>query len=414
MKKDNTTKIKLLVFTSTFPKWENDDATPPFVYELSKRLAKTFDISVLTPHCPKSKSFEIMSEMKLYRFRYFFRKYEKLAGNGGIIPTLNRNKFYYLLVPFFLFMQFSALIKIIKKEKPDIIHAHWIIPQGCIAALIKKIYKIPFVVTIHGGDIFGLQGRILTNFKKFTLKNANKITVVSNAIKKEILEKTGKNLEVEVVPMGVDSNLFNPNKKDDLLRKKYKIDGAFLLFVGRLEEKKGVEYLIKAMPDIIKKYPKIKLMIIGYGTLEKKLKNLTKKLYLEKNIIFTGPIQNNLLPKYYASSDIFIGPSIQTKEGDTEGLGLTFVEAGLCNCVLIGSNIGGISDVVENNKTGFLIKQKDSREIAIAVIRLLDNKSLMKKIKSTVRKELINKYDWQIVTNRYKEILQWNYTKKED
>ena len=98
-------KLKLLVVTSTFPRWQND-TDPPFVYELSRRLTDTFDITVHAPHYPCAQTREIMDGMDIHRFRYFFASFEKLAGSTGILPTLHHNKLYYGLVPFFLLAQF--------------------------------------------------------------------------------------------------------------------------------------------------------------------------------------------------------------------------------------------------------------------------------------------------------------------
>jgi glycosyltransferase involved in cell wall biosynthesis len=394
-------KKTILVLTSTFPRWK-DDTIPPFVYELSKRLASDFDAHVLAPSYPNAKDFEIMDKMKVHRFHYFFKKYEKLAGSGGILPALEKNPLFYFQVPFFLLGEYLALKKAVKEIKPDIIHAHWIIPQGWIASLIKKKFGVEYVVTTHGGDIFGLQGRFLTALKRKTLRNAKAITVVSNAIKKEISEKIDSNLDIEIMPMGVDSKLFNPSKKDLSIKRKYGIHGPFLLFVGRLAEKKGVRYLLDAMPEVIKEFPKTKLMIIGTGTLEDELKKLARKLGLQKSVIFMGAMENKELPKYYATADIFIGPSITAKSGDSEGLGLTFVEAGFCGCNLIGSNIGGISDVINKNN-GVLTKEKDAKDISDKIIELIKNPITNKK---KIRKELVNKFDLDVIKRKYGEILK--------
>ncbi len=394
-------KRKVLVLASTFPRWKND-TLPPFIYELSRRLTKEFDVSVLAPHYPKAKTYEVMEGLKVYRFRYFLERYEKLACSGGILPLLKKCRLYYFLVPFFLLGEFLALMKLTKKLKPNIIHAHWIIPQGFIAALNKKINKIDYILTTHGGDIFGLQGKILTTIKNFTLKKASRITVVSNAIKKEILTKLNSKLDISVIPMGVDSVLFNPSKRDNSIKENYHINGPFLLFVGRLTEKKGVKYLIEAMPKIIKNFPKTKLIIIGNGELEQKLKELTNRLNLEENIFFIGAIQNKELPKYYATADIFIGPSIISRGGDTEGFGLTFVEAGMSGCWLIGSDIGGISDIIEDGKNGFLTKEKNSEDISNKIIKSI---KLRHKFNNS-RKILVNKFDWKVISEKYRGILK--------
>jgi len=392
-------KEKLLVFASTFPRWKND-ILPPFVYELSKRLTNDFEVYVLAPSFPGAKNFEEMEGIKVYHFHYFIKKYEKLAGSGGILPMLKKNPLYYFQVPFFLLGEYFALKRAIKTIKPKVIHAHWIIPQGWICSLMHNKYNIPYIVTTHGGDIFGLQGKFLTNLKRKTLQKAKSITVVSNAIKKEILEKIDSNLKIKVISMGVDSKLFNPSKRDLSIKKKYNIEGPFLLFVGRLAEKKGVKYLLDAMPKVLKKNPKTKLMIIGTGPLENELKERTINLGINKNVIFMGAIQNKELPRYYATADVFIGPSITAKGGDTEGFGLTFVEAGMSGCWLIGSDVGGISDIIKDGKNGFLVKEKDSKDIAEKIIKSLKIKN--KKIQS----KILNKFDWKVISKKYAEVLR--------
>src|SRR3989338_2119934 len=191
------TKKKLLVFASTFPRWK-DDTNPPFVYELSKRLTNDFDVFVLAPHYKGAKRFEIVDNMKIYRFKYFIEKYEKLAGSGGILPTLKKNKLFYLQVPFFLTAEYFALKKLVKKIKPDIIHAHWIIPQGFITELVKKTSrkenKVEYVVTSHGSDLMGIKN--LSSIKKFVMNNSKYVTVVSSALKNEV-KKIDENIKVE-------------------------------------------------------------------------------------------------------------------------------------------------------------------------------------------------------------------------
>ncbi|MEI6690277.1 MAG: glycosyltransferase [bacterium] len=361
-------KKKVLVLASTFPRWV-EDTNPPFVFDLCRGLTKTMDITVLAPHYPGAKDDEIMSGLKVHRFHYFFSKWEKLAGNGGILPVLKSNKFYYLLVPFFLLAEIIATIKLVNKLKPDTIHAHWIIPQGLAAYINFLVNKTPYIVTSHGGDIFGLQGKLLTQLKKLILENAKSITVVSSAIKNEILKINPKlESKIEIIPMGVDTKLFNPNKYDQKLKERYGITGPFLLFVGRLVEKKGVRYLIEAMPAILKKHPKTKLLIIGSGPLENELKSLSSSLKVDSNIVFTGAIKHSDLPPYFATADIFIAPSIQTDDGDTEGYGLTIAEATASECKVIATNIGGIGDIIRKED---LIRSTSTSAISKRVINLL-------------------------------------------
>lgn len=391
---------KLLVLTSTFPRWKND-TEPPFVYELSKRLTKDFDVFVLAPHYKEAKKFEIMNNIKVYRFKYFFEKWEKLTYSGGIPANLKKNKFLYLLVPLFLISEFFSLIKLVNTVEPNIIHAHWVIPQGIITYLNYKIHKTPYILTSHGSDIFTFKW--LNFFKKLIIRDAKTITVVSSKLKEEIVKNIDNSSENKIIilSMGVDKKLFNPKKYSKEIKNKYNIKGPLLLFVGRLSSEKGVKYLIKALPDITKRFPKIKLLIIGDGTLRSELEKLAERLKVKRNTIFLGAIPHHKLPQFYSTADIFIGPSLR------EGFGLTFAEAAFSGCIPIGTKVGGIVDIIQDEKTGFLVKEESSEDISNTVIKLLSNKNLMEKIKKQTRKEAVKRFGWDETSERYKNHLSF-------
>jgi glycosyltransferase involved in cell wall biosynthesis len=397
-------KKKILVLASTFPRWKND-TTPPFIYELEKRLANNFDITILVPHYKGAKKYEEWDGIKIHRFQYFWPEgFQKLCYDGGILPNLKKNRLLLVQVLTLFFFEFVATIKIINKEKIDVVHAHWIIPHGFIATLIRKIFKIPYILTIHGSDIYGLNNRLLTYFKKKILIYAAKITVVSNSIKSLIESTLNVTNNIEVASMGVDANMFNPKKKDLGIKDNYKIQGPLILFVGRLEEVKGVRYMIEALPRIRNSFPKIRMLIIGEGPLQKGLKALVSKLNLQSSVIFLGAIPQAELPAYYATADIFISPAIRTSEGREEGFGLTFVEASFSGCLIVGTKTGGIIDIIENNKTGFLVKEKSSEEIAKLIVTLLKDRSLMKKIKNNARSTNLKRYTWEATREKFNVI----------
>jgi len=397
-------KKNLLIITSTFPRWKND-TDPPFVFELAKRLTDSFNITVLAPGYPGAMADETMENVHIHRFRYFFRNLEKLAGSEGILPTLKKNKLFYLVVPFFILAELLALLNIIKQTKPQVIHAHWILPQGLVAALTNKLTGVPFVVTTHGGDIYGMQGGFASVLKSYVLKKAARVTVVSKDIQKTIKEKYGKDIQTEVVPMGVDSSLFHPDKNDPKLRERFGITGTFLLYIGRLSEKKGVAFLLKALPILLKKYSDFKLIIVGTGELRRELEKEAASLNLQEKVIFAGALPNKELPSYFASADIFIGPSIKVEGGDTEGFGLTFVEAAMSGCIVVGTNVGGISDIIQDGETGFLIPEKNPTAIAETLVTILQDKQKTIDIQQKARIRMVQKFDWQPISNRYINIL---------
>jgi len=399
--------MKILILTTTFPRWK-DDTTPAFVYELSKRLQKEgFEIVVLAPHHEGAKRFEIMDGMKVYRFPYFYpKKYQKLAYEGGILSNLKRNHLAKLQVPLLFLSELFYAIKIIKKERINFIHSHWIIPSGLVGSILKRTYRKPHITTAHAGDVFTIRNsKILSKIGSFVFKNSDKITANSNYTKNAItsIEDKIKDI-VEIIPMGVDTSLFHP-KHATGLRDDFEAE-YLILSVGRLVEKKGVKYLIMAMKDVIKEFPNAKLIICGAGPEEENLENLTKKLNLKENVIFVGYIKNSDLPKYYTSSDIFILPSIKVKGGDTEGLGVVLLEAMACGTPVIGSNTGGITDIIKHGESGFLVKPKDPEDIAEKIIVLLSNKELQQKFSEEGLKIVRERFSWNVIVKKFVKILR--------
>ena len=397
---------KVLVLASTFPTFLEGDSTAPFVFELSKRLTNKFDVFVLAPYSSGTKMYQEKENLIIHRFKYWFGK-NNLA-DGAILPNLKKNRLLFFQIPFFYLAQFFAIKKLYKKYDFDIIHAHWIFPQGLTAVLFKgfSTWKGTIVCTAHGGDIYSL--RFLNNLKKWVINKCNDIAVVSEAIKQEILKLGVSNTSVEVIPMGVDSNRFNADKSDNSLRKKYNINGPLLLFVGRLSEKKGIEYLLKAMPGVIKHIPAAKLLVVGHGEREKKLKSMVnEQLNISENVVFTGGIPNTELPKYYASADMFIGPSIIAEDGDREGFPVSFMEAMACCTPIIISDLE-IFSPYKHEKNALKTKEKSPTEIADSILRLIKDTNLQKTIVQNNTKLVETCFSAEVVGKKYINILMYN------
>lgn len=397
---------KILVTTTTFPSFLDNDFIPRFVYELSKRLAEKNDLEIIisTPYLENSKEYEERNNLKIYRYKYGFTALR----DGAILPNIKKNKLLIFQVPFFILFSFLSLARLIKKEKIDIIHAHWIIPQGFLAVFYKKFFRkkdLKIICTVHGGDIFSLRGWLMTKIKKWVLNNTDEITVVSEEIKEELNGIGVKNKHIQIIPMGVDENVFSSDKYDKNIKIKYNITSSFLLFVGRLVEKKGVKYAILAMIAVLKKHSKTKFIIIGEGPLENDLKKQVRRLGLENNIIFAGGISNNELPKYYATADIFLGPSITAKNGDSEGFGLTFIEALLCKCCVISSNLKTISDIIKDKETGIQVDVKNTELFADRIIKLIEDENKRKKLAGDGFEFVKEKFIWDVSAKKYYKLI---------
>tara|TARA_B100000315_G_scaffold254928_1_gene297038 strand:+ start:595 stop:1830 length:1236 start_codon:yes stop_codon:yes gene_type:complete len=400
----NKTKLpNVLVLATTFPRWKND-SEPAFVFNLSKKIAsKGFNMVVLVPGAPDALSYEEMDGLKIYRFSYFYpKKLQKVCYHGGSLPNLKSSWLARIELPFFLLFQFIHIGWIIKKEKIDMIHCHWIVPQGFFCAIFSKIFKIPLILTAHAGDVFFvLNNLVLMPFGKFAISQSELCIANSRATQKAVLQISNKKTPDKIIPMGVDLDVFKGQYHDQNIKKKYNINGPMLLAVGRFAEKKGFKYLIEAMPLVLSKYPETKLLIIGFGPLEEELKGLVVKLNIGCSVIFPGKMPPLELAKYYTVSDIFVGPSIVDDSGDTEGLGIVFFEALASNTAVIASKVGGITDFIVDQETGLLVEQKYPKDIAEKIIRLISDKELRNKITANGKKVVEDKFSWEKIVDQY-------------
>jgi glycosyltransferase involved in cell wall biosynthesis len=395
----NTARKKILVLTSTFPRWQ-DDAEPPFIYELCRRLSADYFVHILAPHAPGALEQEDFSGIQVTRFLYFFPRWESLAYRGGILANLKQNRWRYGLIPFFLLGQFMALIRLLCRCQYDCIHAHWLIPQGLIAFAARLLMRScpPVIVTSHGGDLYGLKGFVFNRFKRYVARRSAAVTVVSQAMKKMLNELIPDEDRVRVIPMGVDlQNRFVPPAKRQAT--------GVVLFVGRLVEKKGLNYLIEAMPSILERHPQALLRIVGDGQQKDKILKRVAELGLTESVDYRGAVGNNLLPEIYCSSDVVVFPSVVADDGDREGFGLVLAEALGCGCAAVVTDLPAMRDIVRDGESALIVPQKNAEQLAEKVCRLLEDDELRKSLGEQGRAYVLKKFDWQIIAGQYAELI---------
>ena len=378
---------KLLITASTFPRWEND-TEPRFILDLAKNMTDEFDVTVLAPAAPGAKDQEELEGVKVIRYHYFpIRKWETLCYPGAIVPRIKEKKVRGLLVPFLMFSLKNTLRKIHKDY--DVIHAHWLIPQG----IAQSSFDTPYIVTGHGSDIASLNYPIIQGMKKKALDRAKAVTVVSNYLKGKA-ESITERRDIKVIPMGCDTKAFNPEFRQENF---WGDDKKTVLFVGRLVKIKGVEYLIEAMKDI-----DARLVIVGNGPIKEELEAKAKEAGID--CVFMGSRSHEELKTIYASADVFAAPSITMPNGAQEGLGLVALEAMSSGVPVIGSRSGGIVEVIENEKNGLLVDEKNPVQLRKAIKDILNTEALARRLKHQAYID-VKEYDYANTAKRYKECI---------
>ncbi len=281
-----------------------------------------------------------------------------------------------------------------------IIHAHWLFPQGLVAILVKALlgHNVKVLCTSHGGDLYGLRGAFFGAIKKMVAARCDHLTVVSRSMREDLLKLGVAEEKISVIPMGVDlQHRFVPTKTP--------APAQSLLFVGRLVEKKGLRYLLEAMPKIIERFPDSHLTVVGDGPERTNLEKLTHHLGVQGRVEFLGALPNEELPLLYQQAGIVVFPSVVGKDGDREGFGLVLVEAMGCGCALVVTNLLSMEDIVKNEETGIVVDQRNAPQLVDAVLRLRNNPKLRLEFAEKALRHVRKYFDWQIIVREYAVIL---------
>jgi len=350
--------MKILILTSNYPRWPGDSTTP-FVHNFAKELVKQgHRVKVIAPHYKGAKTNDELDGVLIKRFRYFIPDTaQTVCYQGGALGNLSKNPINKLKLPALVFCELLSTIKEIIFWKPDIVNSHWLLPQGFVGALACKITQTKHVATVHGGDVFALNSPLFRKLKKFAINNSSLVTVNSSATEK-VTKALAPNTNTPFIrlPTGIlPLPKLNKNKTDELRSFLQKDPNEkLILFVGRLSEEKGVREAIQATLLLRKNDKHVRLIIIGEGHEKEIFHVLAKKLRIEEYVDFLGWVENQDVYHYFSACDVFVGPSKKAANGQVEAQGLTFVEAMLAGCPVIGSNSGGIIDAVIPNETGWL------------------------------------------------------------
>jgi len=363
------------------------DSDSPHTIKWVKSLAeKNIEIGIFSIHKANVNIYDGVKNLKIYDLgidRNIQSKGEK-----------NFTKIQY-------FKGIKELKKVISVFNPDILHAHYASSYGLLGSLANFH---PYIISAWGSDVFKFPNYSLIhkNILKYNFYKADEILCTSYALRKETSKYTKKS--ILITPFGVDTNKFKPSRPEIVYDKKTIIIGT----IKSLEENYGIEYLIRGFKILENKIPNqpLKLLIVGKGTQELFLKNLVKKLNIQSKVEFTGYINPDLVLKYHNMIDIAVFPSIE------ESFGVSVLEASACGKPVIVSNVGGLPEVAEDGKTGFIVEKENPDAIALAWEKFISNPELRNEFGKNGRNKVIKEYNWKDSIDKiiyiYKSILGKN------
>jgi N-acetyl-alpha-D-glucosaminyl L-malate synthase BshA len=395
--------LRVLVVTSSFPRFPGDPSGV-FILSLCKELQKLgIDLEVLAPHDDGFKRHEFWEGIEVFRFPYFYpHRFQRLCYGAGILKNMKRSPLAFMQLPFFILAELFYAVRIAQQQKFDLVHAHWSIPQGLVALLLKRFRGIPCVTSLHGSDVYGLNLPFLCELNKKVILDSDVCTANSRATAERANRISGRD-DVRVIPMGVDTDFFSTSKDRRKEQNRRGGQEKTVLYAGRLIDVKGVDYLIRAFPSVLEKQSNARLLIVGSGPRKADLVSASERLGLQDEVIFQDAVSQEELVRYYSMADVFVLPSVTTDEGETEGLGVVLLEAMACGVPVIGSAIGGIPDIIKDGETGLLVQQKDPGDLAEKICRVLADKELSHRLGKKGHDFVKERFSWPSIAKSYLE-----------
>ena len=411
--------MKVLVIGSVYPRFQEDAEVPWLRTSISHLKKAGVEIQVLAPSYKGLKSHDI-DGTHVNRFRYAPANWEILTHEEGAPSKMASKPWLQLLAIPYIINGFFQCLRICRKWRPDVIHAHWPFPHAYIALGAAKLFKIPLVLNFHGAELLLIRKKKWVKpLLKFAIGQAQAVFANSSFTASKI--KAIRDVNVEWSPYGttletrVESGSTGSPTLCHPVNSKFKI-----LFVGRHIERKGIRYLIEAAKYL--NTDKFEIRIVGGGDLTEQLK---QQAFMQSNlachsgaegdrihevehspaqIIFTGKLSPEDLANEYRTANVFTLPAIVDSKGDTEGLGVVLIEAMELGLPIVASNVGGIPDVVIDGESGILVPEKDPVALADAFKRLEADPALIGKLLAGARKRISECFTWDGIIERQVEV----------
>lgn len=367
---ENEETFRVLITTSTLPVIEGDGQAR-FVLDLARALSAHAAVTVLAPHAPGATFKEIIESVRIRRFRYFLPlRSQRLAYGPGMRHNIERSWLAKIQMPFFVFAQVLATGWVAVRGRASVINAHWLVPQGFTTALISRVLRIPMVLHVHAADVYFLRGRRYGRWvARFVVRSSSIVFADGSHVRDSLDYLIGYESGARLRPMGVwttqfDSNVAGQNHHEHLPE-------HFVLFVGRLVEKKGVEYLIRAMVKVRRLLTEMELVIVGSGPLEDELRSLAVGLGIADSTHFMGPRAHEQVAATMRLADVVCVPSIIDSKGETEGMPTVVIEGMASGSRVVGTQVDGIPDILEDAQNGWLVRPADSEHLAQGILAAL-------------------------------------------
>jgi len=376
--------VNVLFLSHSYPR-EPADPVGSFVLRLAVALRdEGVAVSVVAPAGDRLPAREMMEGIPVRRFRYAPRRLETLAYTGTMLAQAAATPGALLAFGGLLTAGLAAAMSEAGRMRADVVHAHWWFPGGAVGVGVRRLRGLPLVTTLHGSDLRAARHSALaTRAFRSVLAGSSAVTTVSSWLADETRQLAPGSTPI-VAPMPVAPGLFAPEGPRDQDR---------LLFVGKLNEQKGVGHLLRAFA-LMRSKPGLDI-VVGVGSEVEPTRSLAESLGVADRVTFHPLLPQRELARCYRRATALVAPFVD------EGLGLVAIEAALSGTPVVAYSSGGLTDVVVDRRTGILVPVGDDRALATALDDLLATPDRGAALGANAREHALATFAPHAVASRY-------------
>lgn len=398
--------------TSSYPRFSGD-TVGTFLEPIARGLAaRGHEIHLVLPWHPRLARGRVDDGVHVHPFRYAPSPSWHVFGYAEALEEdIRLRRSVWLVTPLALLRARIMTARVAHAVGATIVHGHWVVPGGVIAASSARDAAV--VISLHGSDVYvaehyGLARRAAG----YAFRRAARVTACSDDLHRRALVLGAVPERTTTIPYGVDHGRFRPDPARRVeIRRRLGIAGDELVVfaAGRFVRKKGFEYLIEAFGRVTTGHqagglvPRRHLLIAGAGDLAAELKARAASI-AGGQVRFVGLIAQHDMPGYLAAADLVVVPSVRDEAGNVDGLPNVVLEALATGAAIVATDAGGIPSVVEHERTGLLVPQRDVDRLAAAIGRLAGDPGLRRRLGEAARLAAINRHGWDRVVGEFEEV----------
>lgn len=396
--------MRVLLLTHNLPRFPGD-FSGTFIDALATAMVeKGAEVRVLAPHdAAYGPAMERPYSLDLYRYAWP-TSYETVGYMRSMEGDLRPKRASLLATPASLTLGTAAGVRIAREWKPDVIHAHWLLPNGLIGAATSRVTGVPLVTSLPGSDLLVARLNPITRaLARYALRHSQLVTANSHELRDVALTLGADEDRFDLIVYGVDPDALRADSlAGEAKRRELGLSPSnfAILAVGRMVPKKGFRYLIQALPQLLARVPTARVVLIGDGDERPNLERMASAMGVRSAVDFVGTVPRDEIVAYYSAADVLAMPSVNEPE---DGLNVCVLDAMSCSLPVVATTVAGNSLAVEDGRTGLLVPERRPDLLADALARLYSDRRRMRAMGQAGRQRVEAEFTWSHLATRYLE-----------